>query len=146
MYNWTTGISIVCMTCVLDICSKASDLIILRLVEGKPIHNNINQYNKLVFQLIWLWKLSIQLTACLYVACLCFCRWCVMKMAQGDMALCILRLRRQPSVPLRKWMACCSMTAKCKCVFFKPLRGDSLKKFIHLRLMSSMDSGTLKVM
>lgn len=43
-------------------------------------------------------------------------RWFAMKMAQRVTALCILRPMRLLSVPLRKWMACCSMTEKCKSV------------------------------
>lgn len=44
-------------------------------------------------------------------------RWFVMKMAQKATALYTLRPTRLLSGPLRKWMACCSMTEKCKCYY-----------------------------
>ena len=48
------------------------------------------------------------------MACIFSLRWCVTTMAPKATALCILRLRTLLNEPLRKWMACCLMTGKCK--------------------------------
>lgn len=72
---------------------------------------------------------STNISGVIYYYCMCVCvwhkssmflpslRWFVTRMALKATALCILRLRRQPNEPLRKWMACCSMTAKCKWMY-----------------------------